>query len=214
MTTLKSLVRRHSISQPTGRAWIRRVQAAASPELLQPGVLHDITRPSAPNEDHLRRVRIAQTFRLTAPTPPPPPPRPDRRIGASHRAAARVAVHLLAAVGSLPLDSVFKAVNRNRRFRHGLPLNHPTLASALIQQGCTIDPDGTVHPPPGAEAPDRYLALAAATPNRDLTRQEMIALFVSAAGYAPNSAGGLLATSHPLFTHVGPDRYRLVGSAR
>ncbi len=184
------------------------------PRVLQPGVLHDLTRPTAPDEDHLRRVRIAQTFRLTAPTPVPPTPRPDRRVGASHRAAARVAVHLLAAVGSLSLDSVFKAVNRNRRFHHRLPLRHPALVDALLHEGCSVDPDGIVHPPAGAEAPDRYVALAAATPNRDLTRQEMIALLVSAAGYAPNSAGGLLATSHPLFTHLGPDRYRFVGSAR
>jgi hypothetical protein len=38
----------------------------------------------------------------------------------------------------------------------------------------------------------------------------MIRVLVDAGGYALNSARGLIATRHPLFVHVGPDRYQLL----
>jgi hypothetical protein len=38
-------------------------------------------------------------------------------------------------------------------------------------------------------------------------------LVLIAAGYSRTSAGGRMSCSHPLFTRVGPDRYRIIGCA-
>jgi hypothetical protein len=124
---------------------------------------------------------------------------------------ARAGVRVIAAVGPLELPVLIDAMTRSHRFRHRNPLSPSDFAAALTQLGCTIDLVGRWHPPPGVAPPDRYRAIVTRTAGRDLTRKQMIDILI-AAGYQPSSAAGRMSTSHPLFQHTGPDRYRLAAN--
>ena len=57
--------------------------------------------------------------------------------------------------------------------------------------------------------PEQNEAIMAAAAGRELTRTQIITVLIDA-GSSPGSANGKLSITHPLFTHVGPERYRLI----
>ena len=126
---------------------------------------------------------------------------------------AHAAVRFLAAVGPLSTDTLLAALTRSRRFRHRAPTAAAELNVALAVLGATQRADGNWQAPPGAIAPARYQVIAAAAAGQDLTRADMIQILIRA-GYHPESAGGLMSSSHPLFHRVGPDHYRIIGDNR
>ena len=83
------------------------------------------------------------------------------------------------------------------------------LRDALAWVGAVHDGQGRWHPPPQARAPQRFLALAAALGQQELSRQELAQVLTSI-GYAASSARGRIVTNHPLIERVGRDRYRLL----
>jgi len=171
-------------------------------------VATEAARRSRPGEDHLARARIARTLGLTIPQPaiapsaPAPPSQADR-------AAAAIAVRVLAAAGPLPLDALLAAVRRSRRFATLPVVTAAQLVIALTEAGATED-QRTWQPPGGATAPPRDRALVSIAAGRVLARQEMIDALVTA-GYAATSARARKISSHPLIRRVGPDRYRVIG---
>jgi len=82
------------------------------------------------------------------------------------------------------------------------------LAAGLLAVHATLA-DGLWHEPAGAIAPARYRLVATALGDRDVSRGELIEALVGA-GYTRSSAAGRTITTHPLITHVGPARYRLI----
>jgi hypothetical protein len=82
------------------------------------------------------------------------------------------------------------------------------LADGLLAVHAT-PADGLWHAPTGATAPDRFRLVADALGERDVSRSELIEALVGA-GYTCSSAAGRTITTHPLITHVGPARYRLI----
>ena len=65
------------------------------------------------------------------------------------------------------------------------------------------------HPPAQSAPTQRYRTIVDLATGQDLTRQEMIRI-LRAAGYSSSSAAGRMSSSHPLFHHTGPNRYRLI----
>ncbi len=191
-----------------------KVRAAGAALPLRPAVVAAAIRGSTPGEDHLGRVRIARTLRLPAPRKPPPPPRPPRADWQVDPRTAQAAMRVLAAVGPLDPAALLGAVTRCQRFRGRHPPTTDALSAALTTLGAARDDQGRLHAPPGSPVPDRYRAILSATgASRDLTRQDMIDI-LTAAGYTDTSAAGLIATTHPLFTRTGPNRYRILGVPR
>jgi hypothetical protein len=192
---------------------VAKVRAAGERLPLKTVVVREAMRDSLPGEDHLGRVRVAATLGLPSPGAPPVTPVASPRpvVPPSDVAAARTGVRVLAAVGPLDLDTVTAAVARSRQFRRPA-LSAKNLAAALTVLGAVADADGRYRAPADVAVPERYLAIVAAGAGRELTRAEMIALMI-AAGYRPNSAEGLLSTTHPLFKRLGTNRYRLIGPA-
>jgi hypothetical protein len=86
------------------------------------------------------------------------------------------------------------------------------LADGLLAVHATLA-DGLWHAPAGATAPDRYRLVADALGDRDVSRTDLIDALVGA-GYTRSSAAGRTITTHPLITHVGPARYRLIEHTR
>lgn len=204
----KVLAGRHGITTRTLTGWSMTLTAAGKRLPLSAALATETARRSRPGEDHLARTRIARTLGLTTPRPaitpsPPVPPAP------ADQAAAGIAMRVLATAGPLPMDVLYAAVRRARRFGTRPPVTADQLALALTQAGATAD-HGRWQAPGDAIAPARDRALVAIVAGRELARQEMIAALV-AAGYAATSARARKISSHPLIRHVGPDRYRLLG---
>ena len=126
-------------------------------------------------------------------------------------ATARSAVRILAATGPLDMPTLLNALTRARRWKGPSNLTAELLADALMAVAATQDANGRWHAPPGFPAPDRYRVIIAAGAGRDLTRQEVIDI-LTAAGYTASSADGLMSSTHPLFVHVGRNRYRVLTS--
>jgi len=208
--TLAAVAARNHVTPPTVLTHVRRVRAASTGFTLSAELIDEVTRPSLPGEDHTARKRIAATLNLPPPAPPSSTVTRALVSDSDARAAAITAGRVLAATGPLPLDVIIAAVARSRRFRRDPP-DPDALTTALTALRLAVpDPDGTWHATGAARAPARYRVIAAAATGRDLTRQDMIDILISA-GYSPASAGGRLSSSHPLFTRTGPDRYRLIG---
>ena len=213
--TRTEIAARHRVTGATVSNQVRTVRAAGARLPLTAALITAATRRSEPADDHLGRVRIADTLGLARPAPPEPatPPIPRVPLNASSAspqvtwAAARV----LAAAGPLDLDTLVKAVERSRRFRDRTPLLATDLAAGLTILGAAAGPDGRWAAPPGITAPDGYRVIIGAAAGRDLTRADMIDVLISA-GYSRSSAIGRMSSSHPLFHRVGPDRYRVISS--
>ena len=116
---------------------------------------------------------------------------------------------MLATIGPATLPTLLHAVHRSRRFKTGPPLSIDQLRDALTGIGATQDGHGRWHPPPQARAPQRFLALAAALGQQELTRQELAQVLIDV-GYTASSANGRIVTNHPLIERAGRDRYRLL----
>ena len=71
-------------------------------------------------------------------------------------------------------------------------MSHSDLVAALTTVGCTLGTDGRWHPPAGVVAQERYRVIVTLAAGRDLTRAEMIDIFL-AAGYRESSATGRMA---------------------
>jgi len=189
--------------------WVATVAAAGAHLPLSPEMATQISRRSRPDEDHRGRTRVAHTFGFPPPArPPAPAPAPHPRIPPQQWAAAGIAVRVLATLGPLPLPSLLDAVQRSRRFRARAPITTDELAGGLLAVHATLA-DGLWHAPAGATAPDRYRLVADALGDRDVSRSQLIEVLVGA-GYTRSSAAGRTVTTHPLITHVGPARYRLI----
>ena len=207
--TRDDIAARHGVSNGTVFNHARAVREVGVRLPLRPETVSAASRPSTPGDDHLARVRIARTLGLPAPeVPSAKPDRPPVRPGALNTANATV--RLLAAVGPLSTETLLVALARSRRFRHRAPMAAAELDVALAVLGATRRADGNWQAPPGAIAPARYQVIAATAAGKDLTRADMIQVLISA-GYHPESAGGLMSSSHPLFHRVGPDHYRIIG---
>ena len=211
---LAEVAARHGVTSRTVSNRVAAVRGAGTRIPLTGEVITEVTRGSIPGDDHRARVRAAGTFGLPAPVPPSRQGRAGfaTPVTPAELKAARAAARVLAAVGPLPLDTLFAAVARSRRFRTRTSLSATGLAAGLTGVGATASPDGSWHPPPGTAVPARYRVIVDTADRRDLTRQEMILVLI-AAGYSRTSAGGRMSSSHPLFTRTGPDRYQVIGSA-
>ncbi len=210
---LAEIAARHRVTSRTVSNLVAAARGAGTRIPLTDEVITEVTRASNPGDDHRARVRAAGTLGLPSPVRPP---RVGRATFASpvppaQLQAARAAARVLAAVGPLPLDTLLAAVTRSHQFRTRSPLTGNGLAAGLTAVGATTAPDGSWHPPPETVVPARYRAIVDTARDRDLTRQDMIAVLTTA-GYSRTSAGGRLSSSHPLFTRTGPDRYRIIGS--
>jgi len=208
---LALLAGRHGVSVRTMTGRIQHLRAELAGVELHPRIIADATRPSAPGQDHLGRVRIATTLHLPAPAAVKPVAPVLPTVSPSQLAAGRAAIRLLATVGPLDLDTVFAAIARCRRFRVRDPLTARDLVAALDTLGATRGNDLLWHAPSGAEVPARYRSIVEAAAGIDLTRQQMIDVLI-AAGYTPSSATGRMSSSHPLFERTQHDRYRIIGS--
>ena len=212
--TLRGIATRHGVSTVTVSTHVRAVRAAGARLPIPPAVITAATRRSAPSDDHLSRVRIARTLGLPVPSPWRPAPMPrDDAVPSSALRVARVAARVLAAVGPLEDDTLLAAVTRSRRFRHRTPLTATSLAAALSALGAVRGPDGRWSAPPGLITPDRYQVIVTGAAGRELTRTQMIEVLITA-GYSRSSATGRMSSSHPLFTRVAPDRYRVISRSR
>jgi hypothetical protein len=199
---------RHGITARTLTGWSMTLTAAGRRLPLSAALAAEAARRSRAGDDHLARTRIARTLGLTIPQPantpsPPDPPSP------ADRAAAAIAIRVLATAGPLPMNALYAAVRRSRRFGTLPPVTADQLALALSDAGATTG-QGIWQAPGDAIAPARDRALFAIVAGRELARQEMIAALV-AAGYTTTSARSRKINSHPLIRHVGPDRYRILG---
>ena len=189
-----------------------KVRAAGAALPLRNAIVVAAMRVTRPGEDHLARTRIARTLGLPAPTPTPTPSQTSGLTPRADLATARAATRILAAVGPLDMATLLGALARSRRWKDR---NNPAtraLAAALTAVGANQDTTRRWQAPTESPVPDRYRAIVTAGADRDLTRRDMIDI-LTAAGYAPNSAAGLLSAVHPLFTHTGRDRYRVLGTA-
>lgn len=209
---------RYGVNVRSVSNWVTTVAAAGAHLPLSPEMATEISRRSRPGEDHRGsrpgedhrgRGRVASTLGLPSPARPlSPAPAPRPRIPPEHWAAAGIAVRVLATIGPLPLPSLLGAVHRSRRFRARAPVTADDLAAGLLAAHATLA-DGLWHAPAGAIAPDRDRLVATTLGDRDVSRSELIEALVGA-GYARSSAAGRTITTHPLITHVGPARYRLI----
>ena len=201
---------RQDISAPTVSNRVRKVREAGVRLPLDPAVIHDASRPSRPGEDHRGRVRIATTLGISAPEPTATVRPP--RLPSSSPLVGHAALRLIAALGPLDTDSLLAASNRARRFRKRPAPSTAAFKDALLAVGATLDSDGLWHPPPTAVAPERYLTILAAVAGRELSRRQVKEVLL-AAGYR-NGSLTPLASSHPLFQELGPDRYRVIQAAK
>ena len=200
---------RYGVNVRSVSNWVTTVAAAGAHLPLSPEMTTQINRRSRPGEDHRGRTRVASTFGLPPPARPlSPAPAPRPRIPPDLWAAAGIAVRVLATLGPLPLPSLLGAVHRSRRFRARTPITGDQLADGLLAAHATLA-DGLWHAPAGAIAPDRYRLVASTLGDRDVSRSELIEALV-AANYTRSSAVGRTITTHPLITHIGPARYRLI----
>ena len=198
---------RYRVSHYTISAWSAALRGAGRRQPLTVERAADMTRRSTPTQDHLGRVRIAMTFGLPPPAPPHRPATPVRSM--AHQGAADTAIRVLVAIGPATVTTLLHAVYRSRRFKTGPPLTATELGDALTRAGATRDDHGHWHAPAQAQAPQRFLALAAALAQDELSRQALAQVLIGV-GYAPSSAGGRIITNHPLIEQVGRDRYRLL----
>jgi hypothetical protein len=203
----EDIATRYRVSSHTISAWSATLRVAGRRQPLTVELAADMTRRSTPTEDHLGRVRIATTFGLPPPAPPHRPSRPV--VSLADHAAAATAGRVLATIGPATLHTLLHAVHRSRRFKSGPPMSIDQLRDALAWVGAVHDGQGRWHPPPQARAPQRFLALAAALGQQELSRQELAQVLTSI-GYAASSANGRIVTNHPLIKRVGRDRYRLL----
>ena len=209
------IARRHHVTAPTVRNNAAAVRTAGARQPLTPQLVVESERASTPEDDHLGRVRIAATLGLARPEPPSAvrhsPAGDNDTVPAAMWAVARAGVRILAAVGPLTLPVLAAAVARARRFRERHHLSNGDLAAALRLAGCTVDADGRWHALIGTPTSKRNQAIVTLAAGRDLTRQQMIHILLTA-GYSRSSAEGRMSSSHPLFERTGHDRYRLIGS--
>jgi hypothetical protein len=193
---------RHHVTSATVSNQVRTVRAAGARLPVTTMMISAVTRRSGPTEDHVGRVRIADTLGLPRPAPPEPANPPIPRIPQSGSSAGpkitRAAAQVLSAVDPLDLHTLLTAVERFRRFRNRKPLTATDLAAALTTIGAVPGPDGHWAAPPSVTAPDRYRVIVATGGGRDLTRADMIDVLITA-GYSRNSANGRMTSSHPLF---------------
>ena len=204
-----TIATRYGVNVRTVSNWVTTVATAGARLPLSPEMATQISRRSHPDEDRRGRTRIARTLGLSPPARPlSPAPAPRPRIPPQQWAAAGIAVRVLATLGPLPLPSLLGAVHRSRRFRARAPVTADQLAASLLASHATLA-DGLWHAPAGATATDHYRLLATTLGDRDVSRSELIETLVEA-GYTRSSAVGRTITTHPLITHVGPARYRLI----
>ena len=213
--TRTEIAARHRVTAATVTNQVRTVQAAGPRLPLTTAQTNAVTRRSEPADDHLGRVRIADTLGLPRPAPPepatPPIPRVPQNASTAGPQVTWAAARVLAAAGPLDLDTLLQALVRSRRFRDRTPLLATDLAASLTTMGASTGPDSRWTAPPGVVAPDRYRVIVDAADGRDLTRADMIDVLITA-GYSHSSAIGRMSSSHPLFHRVGPDLYRIISS--
>ena len=207
---LDETARRNRITGGMMKVRTAKVRAAGAALPLHPAIVTAAMRPTIADEDHLGRTRIARALGLPAPAAPLKP-EPATAVSAtfSELATARSAIRILAATGPLDMSTLLDALTRARRWKGSNTLTAETLAAVLTTVGATQNVDGGWQAPPGSPVPDRYRVILAAGAGRDLTRQAMIDI-LTAAGYTASSASGVIATTHPLFTRTGRNRYRVL----
>lgn len=203
---LAAVAARHGVTTRTVSLHVQAVRSAGATLPLSPELIADVTRRSTPTEDHLGRVRIANTLALTTPHRPSPPAK--RAASVTHQAPVQSALRVLAAVGPLGTKTLLESVLRSRRFRDRRPFSVTDLESALTRCGARASA-GRWSAPTGVDVPDRYRSVIAFATGRDLTRAEMIQVLIDA-GYSRSSANGRMSSSHPLIQRVGPNRYRVI----
>ena len=201
---------RHGISTRTLTSWSMALTSAGRRLPLSADVATEVARRSRPDEDHLARARIARTLGLAIPQPAIAPHAPVR-LSQADRAAAAIAVRVLASAGPLPLDALLSAVRRARRFDTLPIVTAVQLSIALTEAGASHD-QGTWQAPRDATAAARDRALVSIVAGRQLARQEMIDALI-AAGYTATSARANQISTHPLIRRLGPDRYRVIGGS-
>ena len=117
---------RHRVTGATVSNQVRTVRAAGPRLPLTTALITAATRRSEPADDHLGRVRIADTLGLPRPAPPEPATPPIPRVPQSASSAGPqvtwAAARVLAAAGPLDLDTLLQAVDRSRRFRDRTPI--------------------------------------------------------------------------------------------
>lgn len=202
---------RHQVTAATVINRVRKVRDAGARLPLDARVIADASRASRPGEDHLGRVRIAATLGIL-PLPVPPPTAPVHVVPPPATASGRAALRMLAAAGPLTITTLTSALDRGRRFRSRRPRSVDSLEAALAAAGAVRDAGGRWHAPAGTTATERYQLIVTASAGKELNRREMIDILL-AAGYKEASATGRMSTSHPLFQHLGPNRYRVVSDA-
>jgi hypothetical protein len=212
---LAQIAGRYRVTTRTVSNNVSAVRIAGTRLPLSASLIVQATRASVPGDDHLARVRIAGSLGLPAPAAAAvqDPTPVAAAVPAGHLAVARAAARMLAGAGPLDLPTLAAAITPTRRFRSRNPLSHSDLVAALTAVGCILGPADRWYPPAGVVAPERYRVIVTLAAGRDLSRAEMIDIFL-AAGYRESSATGRMSSSHPLFRHTGPDRYRLIGDAQ
>jgi hypothetical protein len=163
-----------------------------------------------PNDQWAARVRLL--FGLHR-------PRPDRLIPAefAHTVAknAATAERILAAVGPLALDEVWRMVQRTHRYRrHPMP-SPEQLAEGLRRRGAHSDGiTGLWCSGNGVAVWPRDAALlATADPTAIYSRQELAAL-LHRAGYPSGTVRHNIIGAHPLIESMGRNQYRVYTAAR
>jgi len=114
---LVQIADRHGVTARTVPNNVAAVRAAGLRLSLTDPLIAEVTRVSAPGDDHLGRVRIAATLGLPTPAAAAVEPAPVKTVPAGHLTAARAAAKVLAAVGPLDLSTLAAGIVRSRRFR-------------------------------------------------------------------------------------------------
>ena len=120
-------------------------------------------------------------------------------------------IRLLAAAGPVDAATLVGAITRSHQYKHRRPVTLEHLTAALTSPGATHEEQGRWHAPTGtsiSKAPRGDGAAAGA--GRDMSRQDMIHVLITA-GYTP-SAAGLMSRAHPMFTRIAHIRYRVHGN--
>jgi len=133
-----AVARHHRITPRTLTGWSMTLTAAGRRLPLSIAVAAEAARRSRPGDDHLARTRVARRLGLTIPPPAITPSPPDPPTSAM-RAAAAIAIRVLATAGPLPMTALYAAVRRSRRFATLPPMTAEQLAMALTGAGATAD---------------------------------------------------------------------------
>ena len=200
------LLSRHQVSKATLYGWRAIVTDHARRFCFPPGLVEELTRPTAAGEDHLGRRRRALLLDL-----PIPARQPARKASPGDLGLIRIITRLLAVLGPTPVAELLDAVHRSRtRTDQARIVTVEQLAALLwTADGMTIDPDGTCRLTRAVPAypPDlRLLELADRSGRADHDRPQMVEL-LAAIGYSRSIEPTLV--WHPLLIHTARGHWRI-----